>query len=121
MPSSAETEGGLYREGEQPDESTAPEPSDDNTAAPAAEGEAPQRSHPTNAVGEEVFPLADAGEYYVGLWNDYPKYGCPVCAYTTLADRPGDGDFAVDSHIQEKAKSSEKHREYLANKKGANA
>lgn len=86
---------------------------------PAA-GAAGSPRHPTLAADEEVFPLADAGQYYVGLWNGHPKYGCPVCAWTTLPNTAAEGDFRTESHIQEKAGSSRKHAALLE-KKGDNA
>lgn len=98
---------------------TQPTPAPDAPAAPAEVASAGRR-HPTLAPDEEVFPLADAGEFYVGLWNGYPKYGCPVCAWTTLTNNAAEGDFRTVSHIQEKAGSSPKHAALLE-KKGDNA
>lgn len=96
-------------------------PSDANASSATSNSPPSTSRHPSNAADEEIFPLADAGEYYIGMWNGTPKYGCPACAYNTLADRAGDGDFAVESHIQEKAKTSEKHVRLLEGRKGDNA
>ena len=75
----------------------------------SADSVAAHPRHPSLAADEEVFPLADAGEYYVGLWNGYPKYGCPACAWTCLPKSAAEGDFLTESHILEKAGSSPKH------------
>ena len=68
------------------------------TVFPAAAIETPapvtvQRRHPA-AGSEPPFPLADPGEYYIGLWAGKPNYGCPYCSYATLA-----GPGAVELHI----------------------
>ena len=75
----------------------------------SADSAAARPRHPTLAPDEEIFPLADAGKYYVGLWNGHPKYGCPVCAWTCLPNSAAEGDFLTESHILEKAGSSPKH------------
>ena len=46
------------------------------------------------APESEVFPLAEPGEYYVGLWSGLPNYKCPYCHYATL-----EGSGAVELHI----------------------
>lgn len=43
------------------------------------------------------FPLADPGEYYIGLWSGLPNFGCPYCGYATLS-----GSDAVEIHILSK-------------------
>lgn len=53
----------------------------------------PKRRHPAAGDGP-IFPLADAGEYYIGLWCNIPNYGCPYCAYATVS-----GPGAVELHI----------------------
>lgn len=122
MPSSAESEQ-PQSELDQPADTnevlTSPSDTDAVRAAEAGDDSAaaPIPPHFTTGADEEIFPLADAGEYYVGLWHGHPKYGCPVCAFTALADRAGDGDFAVDSHIQQKVdQGSEKHIKLLEGK-----
>lgn len=52
---------------------------------------------PKPAANDEVFPLADAGQYYEGLWCGKPNYKCPYCGFATLA-----GNDAVELHILEK-------------------
>jgi len=55
------------------------------------------KQHPA-AGTEPPFPLAEAGEYYIGLWSGLANYGCPYCSYATL-----DGSGAVELHILAKA------------------
>jgi hypothetical protein len=55
---------------------------------------APQ--HPS-ADDKPPFPLAEPGEYYIGLWSGLPNFGCPYCGYATL-----DGSGAVEIHILSK-------------------
>lgn len=52
-----------------------------------------RRRHPS-ADPNEPFPLAEPGEYYIGLWSGLPNYGCPYCPYATL-----DGPGQVELHI----------------------
>lgn len=69
--------------------------------------EAPEASQP--AVEGEKFPLADAGEYYTGMWGDYPNFGCPYCMFATL-----DGNGAVELHILERVdQGNEAHMKAL--------
>lgn len=49
---------------------------------------------PKAAGSGEPFPLAEPGEYYIGLWSGLPNYGCPYCSYATLQ-----GPGAVELHI----------------------
>jgi hypothetical protein len=67
------------------------------------------------AVDEESpFPLADPGEYYIGLWANYPNYGCPYCMYTTI-----EGSGAVELHILTRLdQGSVTHLKVLDIKKG---
>lgn len=55
------------------------------------------QKHPA-AGSEPPFPLAEPGEYYIGLWSGLANYGCPYCSYSTL-----DGSGAVELHILAKA------------------
>jgi hypothetical protein len=62
------------------------------TPAPAAPAQPPPV-----VGGKPPFPLAEPGEYYIGLWSGLPNYGCPYCGYATL-----DGSGAVEIHILSK-------------------
>lgn len=57
----------------------------------------PSRAQPS--ASEAVFPLADAGPYYAGLWSGVPNYKCPYCSYATLARSPNEGNGAIELHI----------------------
>lgn len=57
---------------------------------------APAEPEPT-PTAVDPFPLADPGEYYVGLWSGKPNYGCPYCLFATL-----EGNGRVELHILEK-------------------
>lgn len=61
---------------------------------PVASEVVPQpKKHP--AAGDEPkYPLADPGDYYIGMWGKLPNYGCPHCGFATLK---GTGD--VEIHI----------------------
>src|SRR5664279_477044 len=50
--------------------------------------------HPSAEKGVPRFPLAEAGQYYIGLWCNLPNYGCPYCSYATI-----EGPDAVELHI----------------------
>jgi hypothetical protein len=54
------------------------------------------QTHPSADDGPP-FPLAEPGEYYIGLWSGHPNYGCPYCSYATLS-----GSGAVELHILSK-------------------
>lgn len=54
------------------------------------------QTHPSADDGPP-FPLAEPGEYYIGLWSGKPNYGCPYCGYATLS-----GSDAVELHILSK-------------------
>jgi hypothetical protein len=55
------------------------------------------------------FPLAEPGDYYIGLWSGKPNYGCPYCGFATL-----DGPKAVEVHIESKVNQGNKrHPEIL--------
>jgi hypothetical protein len=69
-----------------------PEPPASFVAATSAVPLAPTR-HPAAGDGTP-FPLAEPGEYYIGLWSGKPNYGCPYCGYATL-----DGSSVVELHI----------------------
>jgi hypothetical protein len=89
-------------------------------AAKQAKATAPK--HPAAAPNEPIFPLADAGEYYIGLWNGHPNYGCPYCAYAILARSPAEGGAMVEAHIQFKIdQGSPKHDQWLLEEKGDKA
>lgn len=58
------------------------------------------------------FPLADPGQYYVGLWSGLPLFGCPFCPYTCLESDGGDGQ--IELHILYRIDAgNEAHRKAL--------
>jgi hypothetical protein len=66
------------------------EASNENAVAPQVPA---VHRHP--AAGDEpAYPLAEPGDYYIGLWSGLPNYGCPYCGYATL-----EGSGAVELHI----------------------
>lgn len=71
---------------------------------------APSAVHPAAAAG---FTEADVdpakGEFYIGMWNSYPNYGCPYCFYSSI-----DGSGDIELHILSKIDSGDiNHRKYL--------
>lgn len=63
------------------------------------------------------FPLADPGQYYVGLWSGLPLFGCPYCPYTSLASDGGDGQ--IELHILYRIDAGDiKHRKALETEGG---
>lgn len=63
------------------------------------------------------FPLADPGQYYVGLWSGLPLFGCPFCPYTSLASDGGDGQ--IELHILYRIDAGDiKHRKALETEGG---
>ena len=67
-----------------------------STVLEASPVSAPVSQHPS-ADDNPPFPLAEPGEYYIGLWSGKPNYGCPYCGYATL-----DGSGSVEIHILSK-------------------
>lgn len=61
----------------------------------------PEETAPA-ATPESVFPLADPGPYYSGLWGKHPNYSCPYCSYATLARGGQDGNGLIELHILER-------------------
>lgn len=75
-------------------------------AAPAApdDDRAVSPPEPPADSGPKPFPLADAGEYYIGLWSDrVPMWGCPYCTFTT-----SEGSNTIAWHIFDKADQGNK-------------
>lgn len=62
----------------------------------------PSGPPPTEAEADAPFPLADAGPYFIGMWGDYPNYGCPYCLEAQLADSPEQGTGIIELHILSK-------------------
>lgn len=109
------------------------QPSVDDTDPTPTQDEAAEtnvaNAHPTGAAnpqaaelvaeetptGEEApFPLADAGEYYDGLWAGHPNYKCPYCSYATL-----EGSGAVEIHILTRIEQGSKRHQAALSKKEA--
>lgn len=66
---------------------------------------------------EEPFPLADPGEYYIGLWSGIPNFGCPYCGFATLQ-----GSGAVEIHVLERIEQGNaRHMEALKHNEGGPA
>lgn len=71
--------------------------SEPETPKPALETEQGEAAPPPAVPTPADPPLAEPGEFYVGLWCGIPNYGCPYCLYRTL-----EGSGAVELHILEK-------------------
>jgi hypothetical protein len=81
-------------------------PSEPKLEEPAASQQT--QTHPSADDGPP-FPLAEPGEYYIGLWSGLPNYGCPYCGYATLS-----GSDSVELHILAKVdQGNSKHLKAL--------
>lgn len=91
--------------------------SEDREEDPPTDTPAPTPIAEPEPEPPEVFPLADAGPYYIGMWGEYPNYGCPYCLEAHLADTPEQGTGIIELHILSKIDQGDvRHMEAL-NKK----
>jgi hypothetical protein len=78
-------------------EDISPEPpTEDELLAEEEEAPAPSTIHPSAPAGttNEDEDLAagreEHGEYFIGLWNGIPNFGCPYCSFSTI-EQGGNG------------------------------
>lgn len=88
-------------EAELPDDESVDQPTEEEAPEPEQQSAEPETTAPA-PTPESVFPLADPGPYYSGLWGKHPNYSCPYCGYATLSRGGQDGNGLVELHILER-------------------
>lgn len=87
-------------------EDISPEPPNEaETLAEQEEAPPPSTVHPAAAAGSTLEDEAlvagrkEHGEYFIGMWDVKPNFGCPYCYYSTIESN-GDVEIHVLTQIE---------------------